>query len=114
MKIKSVYFFTPLKSKLLTTLTSNINQNMSTPFRKIKSTLTPYLLCFLLALTSCDKKELKIGETAIIPLPAELIEGDGHFIINDKTTVSVNNQEQQTIATNFFKNLKPHPDGSQK
>ena len=79
---------------------------MSTPFRKIKSTLTPYLLCFLLALTSCDKKELKIGETAIIPLPAELIEGDGHFIINDKTTVSVNNKEQQAIATNFFKKFE--------
>ncbi|WP_158850778.1 beta-N-acetylhexosaminidase [Algibacter sp. L1A34] len=79
---------------------------MSTLFRKIKSTLTPYLLCFLLALTSCDKKELKIGETEIIPLPAELIEGNGHFIISEKTTISVNNEEQKTIVINFFKKFE--------
>ncbi|WP_372758011.1 beta-N-acetylhexosaminidase [Mariniflexile sp.] len=39
---------------------------------------------------------------AIIPLPTELTKGQGYFIINKHTSISVENIEQLNIASNFF------------
>ncbi|MDN3665195.1 beta-N-acetylhexosaminidase [Algibacter miyuki] len=63
------------------------------------------LVCFSV-LVSCSKKELLKGDLDIIPLPAELVAGDGHFIINESTTISVNTEEEQAIATRFFEKFK--------
>lgn len=63
------------------------------------------LVCFF-ALVSCSKNELIKGDVAIIPLPTELIEGEGYFEITQQTIVSVENNEQLNIATNFFKSFE--------
>ena len=71
----------------------------------MKKNFLACLVCFLV-LVSCSQKELIKGDVNIIPIPAELIAGEGHFIINDQTMVSVENEEQLNIATNFFKKFE--------
>lgn len=75
-------------------------------YKGLKKIYLVYLLGMLLILLSCAKRELKIGKIAIIPLPAELTTGQGHFVINEHTIVSVENEEQLNIATNFFKKFE--------
>lgn len=67
------------------------------------------LFCGLIAIlmiASCAKKELQLGEISIMPLPADVIEGEGHFEINANTIVSVENKEQRGIAETFFKQFE--------
>lgn len=56
----------------------------------------------LLLLSSCSKKQLQLGSVSIIPLPVEMLVGDGYFEIDKNTTVSVENEEQLRIANTFF------------
>ncbi|MEP4780407.1 MAG: family 20 glycosylhydrolase [Algibacter sp.] len=72
----------------------------------IKNNRLTYLLCFIVVFVSCVKKDLKIGKVAIIPLPIELTTNPGHFLINSRTIVSVENEEQLTIARHFFKKFE--------
>lgn len=74
--------------------------------KSLKKIILECLLCSLIGVVSCSKNELKIGETTIIPLPVEQSDGEGCFVITKKTTVSVTNEEQLNIATNFFKNFE--------
>ncbi|MBP0902955.1 beta-N-acetylhexosaminidase [Mariniflexile gromovii] len=65
----------------------------------------------MILVVSCVKRDFNTGKgtiiakgnVAIIPLPVELIKGQGYFIIDKHTIVSVENDEQLHIATNFFK-----------
>ncbi|WP_299666631.1 family 20 glycosylhydrolase [uncultured Polaribacter sp.] len=61
-----------------------------------------FMFLSVLMLTSCIKKELKLGKISIIPLPTELIAGEEHFVIKENTTVSVENEQQEVIAKRFF------------
>ena len=71
-----------------------------------KKIILQCLLCFLVVFVSCTKKELKVGQVAIIPLPVKISKGEGYFVINEKTTISVTNEDQLNIATNFFKKFE--------
>lgn len=63
-------------------------------------------LCFLL-FVSCTQKNLQIGEVAIIPKPASLIQGEGYFEINSSTTFSVEGEAQQAILNRFIAEFEP-------
>lgn len=75
-------------------------------YRSLKTIILGCLFCSLLVIVSCAKKEIKTGKVAIIPLPVKLSKGEGYFVINEKTSVSVTNKEQLNIATNFFEKFK--------
>jgi hexosaminidase len=49
---------------------------------------------------------LQIGEIAIIPKPLEQTAGEGYFVIDDNTTISVENEEQANIANRFFRQFE--------
>ena len=65
-----------------------------------------FLLIFILTLISCSTNPSEIGSTAIIPKPAQLTPGDGHFGITKKTTIAVENEAQAQIANFFFSSFK--------
>lgn len=75
-------------------------------YKSLKKRILECLLCSLILFVSCTKKELKVGETSVIPLPVQLTTSEGYFIITKKTTVSVTDDEQLKIATNFFKRFE--------
>lgn len=57
------------------------------------------LLSFLLF--ACTEKTILVEEPNLVPLPAELSRGEGNFVINEKTLISVENEEQKRMATVF-------------
>lgn len=57
------------------------------------------LLSFLLF--ACTEKTVWVEEPNLVPLPAELSRGEGHFEIDHQTIISVENEEQQTMAESF-------------
>nr|WP_299382180.1 family 20 glycosylhydrolase [Allomuricauda sp.] len=63
-----------------------------------------YAVLLLLAgiIVSCQQKEIKTGTVAIIPKPSEVKIGEGQFVLDEKTTVSVENESQLAIAQLFF------------
>lgn len=69
---------------------------------------TPLLfgLCLLL-FVSCAEKNLQMGEVAIIPKPASLIQGDGYFEINSSTTISVEDGDPRAILQGFILEFEP-------
>lgn len=73
--------------------------------KNMKNNFLAGLVCFLV-LVSCSKKELIIGEATIIPLPVELVTGNGHFEINETTTISVNTEDEQAMVTRFFEKFE--------
>lgn len=79
---------------------------MSDDHKSLKKRILECLLFSLIVFVSCEKKELKIGEASIIPLPVKLTSNEGYFVITKKTTVSVTNKEQLNIVTNFFEKFK--------
>jgi hexosaminidase len=64
----------------------------------------PLLIIAFFALASCNSSsgELKIGVVAIIPKPVQQELGEGHFEINSKTSVAVENEEQAAIVNQLF------------
>ena len=66
------------------------------------------LVLLLLALNSCSENELelKVGKAHIIPQPLEYIEGEGHFELISSSIISVENEAQKTIASQFFSQFK--------
>ncbi len=65
------------------------------------------VLVLVATLLACQQKELHIGTVAIIPKPMEQMEGEGHFKIDETTTVSVANEAQAAIAKRFFNQFLP-------
>lgn len=65
-----------------------------------KRALFGFILILLFA--SCARKELRLGEISVTPLPAHTIAGEGYFEINDQTVVAVENEEEHKVATVFF------------
>lgn len=65
------------------------------------------LLMMMVMFTSFGQNQLQIGEIAIIPKPASLTEGRGHFQIDKSTTVSVESKIQAGIAKLFFEEFGP-------
>ncbi|WP_136464789.1 beta-N-acetylhexosaminidase [Flagellimonas onchidii] len=63
-------------------------------------TISTLLLAVIMA--GCTQSQLQTGATDIIPKPASLTEGQGHFEINKNTTVSVENEAQAKTADLFF------------
>ncbi len=62
------------------------------------------LLFSLLLLNSCmqEKLELQIGKASIIPQPVSQIEAEGYFEIKASSIITVENDMQKTIASQFF------------
>ena len=65
-------------------------------------------LLFLLTqlIFSCQQKELQVGTVAIIPQPAEQQMGEGHFVLDKNTVVSVENDSQASVAQLFFEQFE--------
>ena len=54
---------------------------------------------------SCKEPELVVGNYDIIPLPQTLIKAEGHFQIDSRTVISVENEEQKKIALQLASDL---------
>lgn len=68
------------------------------------------ILCSLiLTLFSCSESKVKLISPSIIPAPQSLQVNPGHFTINEKTTLS--NNDDFTASYNFLNNFLEHASG---
>lgn len=72
----------------------------------VRTYIVLILLCFGLTLVFYEKKEVRIGNTYMVPLPNKLDEGKGAFIFSKKTIISISNNEQRGIVRRFFRKFK--------
>lgn len=84
---------------------SKINKKMPN-IRVVRTYIILIVLCFVSALIFYEKKERKIGDISVVPMPMELVKGTGTFVFNKQTIVSVTDEEQKTIAKDFFKRFR--------
>lgn len=62
------------------------------------------VLTIITSVISCDSdKTIEIGTLSVIPKPAEMVAGEGHFTFDKHTTVAVENEEQAITAKLFFR-----------
>ncbi len=69
----------------------------------------PLILLVLLGLASCDRKNIvEVNEPKIVPLPDEIELRKGHFLLDKKTSISFdeNNEQLKSISTYFLDYLK--------
>lgn len=67
-----------------------------------------YFLALALQLMSfsSDRVHLRVGKLAIIPKPQSMVAEKGYFEIKEKTTIAVENPEQEKIARRFTDQFK--------
>lgn len=62
----------------------------------------PFFVALLSVLfLACTEKTVLIEEPNLVPLPAELSRGEGHFVVGKQTIISVENEEQVPVAEYF-------------
>lgn len=79
------------------------NQYVNCKDKTMYRIITKLLFCLLL-LNSCGQKksELQIGKVHIIPKPISQIEAEGHFEIKASSKITVENEVQKAMVSQFF------------
>ncbi|PCE65972.1 beta-N-acetylhexosaminidase [Sediminicola luteus] len=64
-----------------------------------------YWALVTLFLSACSEKKVVVGQAAVIPKPQQQTNGKGHFVLSQNLSISIENDKQQAIVSQFFGEL---------